>query len=68
MIDIRDIYFASFLVDEGFEISNFTKEGRIVVFIFDIDPDLHSRLKLKFLSSKYNQVKKQIGELKTLGA
>jgi hypothetical protein len=68
MIQIKDIYFAGYLVNEGYSVDSFEQSGRILLFNFKIDSDLHLRLKLQFLKSKFNLVKKQVTELKELGS
>lgn len=62
----RDIYFTAFLIEEGNIPIDFTKNGHIVEFVFDIDDEQLKKLKLKYMSSKQNEVKTQIEKIKGL--
>ena len=49
---ISDIAFASYLVQQGQEISNIQRKGRKVYWVFEVDPDLMSSIEAKWPSSE----------------
>lgn len=49
---ISDIAFASYLVQQGQEISNIQRKGRKVYWVFEVDPDLMSTIEAKWPSSE----------------
>lgn len=65
---MSDIYFAAYLINEGFEIKTFKLvENRYMSFEFEITKEEMNKKKISFLKSNYNLIKRQIAELRSLG-
>ena len=62
----KDIYFTAFLIDQNIRPINYTKQGHMVEFEFDLPETAVKEMKLDYLHSKFNDVKTIIEKIKGL--
>lgn len=60
----NDIYFACYLIEKGNAVIDYVKDGRKIVFEFDIKDETKARL--EYINSNQHKIKMQIENLRTL--